>query len=416
MTLVDGWISIDEMQLVARQMHHIGKTGTILEVGAAAGRLFSFLQPQFPNWTYVAVDPWEDENVKLQLDWNKGYFDDNNLGELITHDMFKNNCPYAESYKGYFEDWNNPRKFDIISMGLISKKVDWKKVYNKTQKMLTSNGVVIARNLTHKLYGPTIKEAISELGNIEIESINGSTAYKIYYNTYGSYQIHLPVDQYRVEADQLLSTNNVKTTGRNNFNRFCSVPGETKDTLVEYFSKIMEVKYDWNWEYFHSGEPAGLHTDYTSFPNSWKPKEDGIITHDCHIVIGIIIPLEWNCKQPYTVNYNRTSDIPRKLKFRKGEMRYQDTDEIFPYRKDFVYDEDVLTYNPRGTEYYKEYADLKVHSVYKWEIGSAMIFDTRRWHSSSWFLSDSMLPDSSKEYKRSIIGFASTDINRNLDE
>ena len=88
MTVVDGWISIDEMEFVASQMRNIGKTGTILEIGAAAGRLFSFLQPKFPDWTYVAVDPWEQEQVRLQIDWNKGYFDDNNLGEVITKDMF----------------------------------------------------------------------------------------------------------------------------------------------------------------------------------------------------------------------------------------------------------------------------------------------------------------------------------------
>ena len=41
-----------------------------------------------------------------------------------------------------------------------------------------------------------------------------------------------------------------------------------------------------------------------------------------------------------------------------------------------------------------------------------MIFDTRRWHSSSWFLNEKMLPDVSKEYKRSIIGFASIDVDR----
>tara|TARA_R110000868_G_scaffold69433_1_gene204447 strand:+ start:4926 stop:6176 length:1251 start_codon:yes stop_codon:yes gene_type:complete len=416
MTLAEGWISIDEMTLVASQMNHIGKTGTILEVGAAAGRLFSFLQPQFPNWTYVAVDPWEDENVKLQIDWNKGYFDLDNLGELITHNMFKNNCPFAESHKVYFEDWNDTRKFDIISMGLVSKKVNWNLVYKKVQTMLTKDGVVIARNINHKTYGPQIKEAIDSLGNIKIDSVSSSAVFKIYYNNYGSHSIDLPVDEYKIESNNLLFTDNVKTTGRNNFNKFCPVPNTTKDTLVDYFTNIIGIKYDWNWEYFHSGEPAGLHTDYTSFPNSWKPKEAGTITHDCHIVLGVIIPLEWNCKQPYTINYNRISEIPRKLKFRKGEMRYQDTDEIFSYRKDFVYDEDVLIYNPRGSEYYKEYADLKVHSVYKWNIGTAMVFDTRRWHSSSWFLNATMLPELSTEYKRSIIGFASIDINRNADE
>jgi hypothetical protein len=415
-TLAEGWISIDEMTLVASQMNHIGETGTILEIGAAAGRLFSFLHPQFPNWTYIAVDPWEDENVKLQIDWNKGYFDVDNLGELITHDMFKNNCPFAESHKVYFEEWNDARKFDIISMGLVSKKVNWNLVYKKVQTMLTKDGVVVARNLNHKTYGAQIKEAIDQLGHIEIDSAGSSSVFKIYYNDYGSHTIELPVAEYKTESNNLLSTSNVKTTGRNNFNNFCSVPAATNDALVDYFTNIIGTEYDWTWEYFHSGEPAGLHTDYKSFPNIWKPTDAGTLTHDCHVVLGVIIPLEWNCKQPYTINYNRISNIPRKLKFRKGEMRYQDTGEVIPYRDEFMYDNDVLSYNPQGTEYYKEYADLKLHSVYKWDVGTAMMFDTRRWHSSSWFLKDKMLPEVSVEYKRSIIGFASIDIKRNTNE
>ena len=131
-------------------------------------------------------------------------------------------------------------------------------------------------------------------------------------------------------------------------------------------------------------------------------------------MIGIIIPLEWNSKQPYTVSYNRVSDVPRKLLYRKGEVRYTDNNEIFEYRDKWEFDEEVLKYNPKGTEYYKEYADLKVQSVYEWKVGTAVVFDTSRWHSSSWFLTEKMLPDVSTEYKRSIIGFASVDIDRDL--
>jgi hypothetical protein len=98
--------------------------------------------------------------------------------------------------------------------------------------------------------------------------------------------------------------------------------------------------------------------------------------------------------------------------YRKGEMRYTDNDEIFEYRTERVLDPAVAEYNPINTEYSKEYLDLKLHSVYKWDIGSCMIFDTRRWHSSSWFLSEDRVPKTSTEYKRSIIGFASIDVDR----
>ena len=229
--------------------------------------------------------------------------------------------------------------------------------------------------------------------------------------SYGSYDIDFDPLQFLSQAHATYENKNAKVSGRNDFNRFNNVSKETKKYLADYWNKKFDLDYDWNWEYFHSGEPAGLHTDYLCFPNSWKANKDQI-THDCYIVLGIIIPLEWTCKQPYTINYDKVSQIPRKLKYKKKEMRYQDNDEIYEYRKDYLYDDEVLKYNPKGTEYYKEYADLKLHSVYKWQVGTAMVFDTRRWHSSSWFIKDKMLPDTSTEYKRSIIGFASIDVDR----
>jgi len=236
-------------------------------------------------------------------------------------------------------------------------------------------------------------------------------AYDVDRPTYGKYNLQFDPAQFLDEAHATWSSDQAKCSGRNDFNRFNNVSKKTKAELSNYWNTIFNLDYDWNWEYFHSGEPAGLHTDYLSFPNSWKPNKE-YITHDCYIVLGIIIPLEWSCKQPYTINYNKISEVPRKLKFKKGEMRYEDNNEIFSYRNEYIYDDEVLKYNPKGTEYYKEYADLKFHSAYEWEVGTAMIFDTRRWHSSSWFIKENMLPDVSIEYKRSIIGFASIDVDR----
>lgn len=227
---------------------------------------------------------------------------------------------------------------------------------------------------------------------------------------YGNYTLKFDPMQFLDEAHATWSSDKAKRSGRNDFNRFNNVGKTTKSFLSTHWNQRLGVEYDWFWEYFHSGEPAGLHTDYTSFPNSWKNND--IITHDCHIVLGIIIPLEWNCKQPYTVNYNRMCTVPRKMMYKRGEMRYTDNDEVFEYRDTWNYTDRVLEYNPRGTEYYKEYADLDVHSAYMWDIGTCVVFDTRRWHSSSWFLSEDKLPETSTEYKRSIIGFASVDVDR----
>jgi hypothetical protein len=99
--------------------------------------------------------------------------------------------------------------------------------------------------------------------------------------------------------------------------------------------------------------------------------------------------------------------------FRQGEMRYTDNNEIFEYRREWNYDSEVLKYNPENSEYFQEFADLKIDSVYKWEIGTVLIFDTARWHSSNWFLSSNTITGTSKEWKKSIIGFGSIDVQRN---
>lgn len=413
--MIEGWISVDEMELVARQMARIGDTGSILEIGAAAGRLFNYLHARFPGWKYVAVDPWEIEQVRLQIYWNKDYFEPGNLGELITKKMFTTNCPYAEAHRAYFEDWDADQKFNLISMGLVGPKVRWHDVYQKASKMLEKDGVIVARNLNHKKYGEYVEQAVRNLQYIEIDRSGESVAVLRNDIIYGSHDIELDIDKCNLESVALLECSNVKTSGMNDFNRFISVPPSTKMFLGRYINAKLGTTFDWNFEYFRSGEPAGLHTDYLSVPNSWRPKEEGMITHDCHIVIGVIIPLDWNCKQPYTVNYNMVSTVPRKLMYKKGEMRYVDTNEVFHYRTNWEYDPEVLLYNPMNTQYHKEYADLKIHSVYEWKKGTMLVFDTARWHSSSWYLSSDIIPDVSTEFKKSIIGFGSIDVDRNRD-
>lgn len=413
--MIEGWISVDEMELVAEQMRKKGPTGSILEIGSAAGRLFDHLHREFPGWRYVAVDPWEMEQVHLQIYWNRDYFEPGNLGEMITKRMFTNNCPFAEAHRSYFEDWTTEETFDIVSMGLVGPKVRWHDVYQKASKMLKPDGIIVGRNTRHKKYGEYVEQAVRNLQYSEINRVGESVALSRNEIRYGSYDIDLDIDKCNAESNTMLGGNSVKTSGMNDFNRFVSTPPSTKMFLSRYLNTMLGSTFDWNFEYFRSGEPAGLHTDYLSVPNSWRPAEEGMITHDCHIVIGVIIPLEWNCKQPYTVNYDKVATEPRKLKFKRGEMRYVDNDEVVPYRTNWQYDPEVLKYNPMNTQYHKEYADLKVHSVYEWKKGTMMVFDTARWHSSSWFLSTDGIPEISTEYKKSVIGFGSIDVDRNRD-
>lgn len=222
---------------------------------------------------------------------------------------------------------------------------------------------------------------------------------------FGTHNITLDIDYYKSECEKYLNSNDHKVTGSKGLNLFHKVPNSDKQELQKYVDNLTGIHNDWHFDYFHSGEPAGLHTDYDTVP--WNE------TTSCQIIVGIIIPLDWNCKQPYTINYNKRSDVSRKLIYRQGEMRYKDTNEVVEYRTDWKYDSKVQLYNPVETAYAKEYADLKVHSVYKWELGTAMLFDTARWHSSSWFLNTSHLPEISTEWKRAIIGFGSIDVQRN---
>jgi hypothetical protein len=156
--LVPGWIYESEMNLHLKYMTN--NSGKILEGGCASGRLFSFLYPKKPNWKFYGVNTWTEENVYLQKDWNQGYFEPGNLTELITKKMFDNNCPYAKSFDIRFENFNTEELFDVISIGQISKNINWEETYKKAFQLLNFDGVVIGRNIDHKKYGNLIQSAI----------------------------------------------------------------------------------------------------------------------------------------------------------------------------------------------------------------------------------------------------------------
>ena len=220
---------------------------------------------------------------------------------------------------------------------------------------------------------------------------------------YGSYNINLDINYYKELAREAFLSDKIKYTGKFNLNYFVDTPKDVNEHIGNYFSNTLGLgKFDWKFQYFHSGEPAGLHTDFTTVP--WDD------TTDCRVDVGVIIPLEWNCKQPYTINYDRVEHKPRKAIYKDGNMKYTDNGEIINYRHTENLDEEVAKYNPKGTWYHRLYFDLKVESVYEWKLGTAMVFDTARWHSSSWYLSSKELLETSTEYKRAIIGFGSTDI------
>jgi len=374
--MTKGWIFPEEIQLIIDQMKKFGHSGSILEIGEADGQLIDAIKQQFPEWAYREVYAPDAINIASHT------------------------------------------KYDIITIGVTEESVNWHALYKHVTQFLSHAGVLIARNTRHTIHASVIKQAVKNLNFIKLDEVKQCVALKNNVINYGSNNIDLDINRYRMEAQTALKSANVKISGSLGHNRFVSVPADTKTYLSTYVNNYLNIKMDWNFEYFKSGEPAGLHTDYVSLPNTWRVIDNNLITHDCHIVMGVIIPLEWACKQPYTVNYDCVSKVPRKMIYRKGEMRYMDNDEVFKYRpddmQDWWYDDEVLRYNPMHTQYHKEYACLKVHSVYEWKLDTMMVFDTARWHSSSWFLQTDDLTTVSHDYKQSIIGFGSIDIDREI--
>ena len=166
---VPGWISKPEMEFVAEQMHAFGVTGKILEIGSACGRLFDYLYEQLPYWKYTAVDPWENQTdaCRLYIDWS-GPYEEHNLGEVITRQMFLENCPFAKAHQYFFEEWKTAEKFDVINIGCGSSTIDFYVIYEKAKQLLQSNGAIIATNVNHKKYNYDFKSVITK-NNLRIE-------------------------------------------------------------------------------------------------------------------------------------------------------------------------------------------------------------------------------------------------------
>lgn len=195
-----------------------------------------------------------------------------------------------------------------------------------------------------------------------------------------------------------------KYTGHNKVNRFCRIEKSINDELELYLNQKHNTDYEWTFEYFHSASPVGLHTDYDKKTYS-KKDENGIRYYE--ILAGFIAPIEWTCKQPYTLTYNKIQAVPRKLMYKQKQMRYLDNNEIVDYRQHGKITSNIEKYVSKNCDMYEQMQDIEISSVYEWQLGTYMLFDTKRWHSSSWYSSaDTYKELKLTEYKRSIIGFA----------
>jgi hypothetical protein len=225
---------------------------------------------------------------------------------------------------------------------------------------------------------------------------------------YGAHQTVSSIDIFKHAINDFRNSDIKKRSGRKQHNYFTQITNAQNKLLMDELNTRLGHHFDWRFEFHHSGEPANLHTDYAVFP--WED------TKERHIVVGCIIPLDWKCiRTPYTVMYDKMSYIPRKLIYQKGDMVYQDNKEKFPYRQEFpMYDDRIMRHHPKGTEYFKTYGDLRLHSEYRWNMNKMLVFDTRRWHSSSWFTKSAIVPDVEIEYKESLVGFGQIYVPRNL--
>jgi hypothetical protein len=236
---------------------------------------------------------------------------------------------------------------------------------------------------------------------------------------YGEYPTISSIDIFKNERLSAFRKSGIKKkSGLKNNNYFAPTTDAENKLLMDELNTLLGHRFDWAFEFCHSGEPANLHTDYATVP--WDD------TTECQVVVGCIIPLSWCCeKPPYTVMYDKVSDIPRKLMFYNGEMIYQDNKEIYSYQQEFpMWDDRIMFHHPKGTEYFRTFGDLRWHSEYEWDRSTMLVFDTKRWHSSNWWAKSTTVKDIKSfimksshcgaEYKESLVGFGSIDVPRNL--
>ena len=181
--LAPGWIRQSELEFHKKFISN--DRGKILEGGAFGGRLFDYLYPFFPNWEYVAVNAWSDEHTYIPSDDNKDYWDDSNIQSakkrnLMTLHKFKKRCPYAIAIDGYFENFNTNSKFDVVSIGQISKKINWEKQYKHASRLVADNGVIIVRHVkvTDSNHNNSIYQAIQNYETIDVSECGRNIAIK----------------------------------------------------------------------------------------------------------------------------------------------------------------------------------------------------------------------------------------------
>ncbi len=171
-----GWLTKEDCEFHRKHMKK--STGKILEGGAFGGKLFSYLQPFFPEWEYHAVNAWTEHrtyipfNDKLSYEVDPNYLNRKSKPEnLMTMEKFKKHCPYATATDGLFEKYQTEHKFDLISIGQVHDKINWTQQYSHAASLLKPDGIIIARHREQPWHSKGIRKA-TKRNKFEIIDIN----------------------------------------------------------------------------------------------------------------------------------------------------------------------------------------------------------------------------------------------------
>ena len=169
-----GWITEEDCEFHRKHMKN--RTGKILEGGAFGGKLFSYLQPIFPEWEYHAVNSWTKHRTYIPFNDKLDYWDDPNVlnrnpKNIMTMEKFKKHCPYATATDGEFEKYETEHKFDLISIGQIHATINWTEQYSHAASLLKPDGIIIARHTELPLHIKGIRKA-TKRNKFEIIDIN----------------------------------------------------------------------------------------------------------------------------------------------------------------------------------------------------------------------------------------------------
>lgn len=188
-----------------------------------------------------------------------------------------------------------------------------------------------------------------------------------------------------------LSNQNLKRKIRGNGNIFLSISPELKKYIRDGLSTIPHFNEMW-WEIelLISRDPVGVHNDRNVYDNDHTVVDDVLGEFNINGTLcdrGFIIPLEWDCRKPYTITYDKTY-AKEKIIHRQG--RYQNvagnaieldlTPELLINQHDYD-----LYFGDKSSGWANQLLGLRIDKAHEWRTDQVIVFESDRLHSSSNF-------------------------------